>query len=396
MYLDKIEEKMLDGEFGEAVSLAMRTVVKMGEVFSAERLVKIKHAHVSGISYENIGDEGLSFLEEIASLGGRFSVPTTVNPGAMDTEKWREMGITPEVFEKQGRILRAFMRMGAKITLTCTPYLYEQIGFGDHLAWSESNAVLYANSIIGARTNRDGGPLALMEAIVGRAPLSGLHLDENRRPTLTIDFSTSEQFIFDNYLFSVAGLIAGRIAGNRVPYVIGLGRLKGDVENLKLFLAAAGASGGTGLVLIEGVSPEKVDDIPSERVEVDAGMLKEEMEKFNEDGEGIIVLGCPHLGLDEVQEIVEWIGKRGRAKRKIYLYTSRDVARMYEDKRKKLEELNIYMFADTCMVVSNLSAYGSRSVITDSGKAAFYLSSKGYNVSLVPRKIILERVAVSD
>jgi predicted aconitase len=396
MYLDKTEERMLEGEYGEAIALAMRAVVKVAEVFSAPRLVKIKHAHVSGVSYENIGDEGLGFLEEVEALGGKFAVPTTINPGAVDFDAWRWMGIEDAVYEKQIRILNVFRRMGAKITLTCTPYLYEEVGFGDHIAWSESNAVLFANSVIGARTNRDGGPLALMEAIVGRAPLSGLHLESNRKPVITIDFKGSRKYICENNLFSVAGLIVGRISGNRVPYVRGLSSLKEDVDGLKLFLSAVGATGGTGLTLIEGVSPENPEAMPEERVEVDERMIREELERFDSISDGVVVLGCPHLSLREVDQIVEWFARRGRAKMRVYLYTSREVARLYRDKAKSLEELNISLFADTCMVVSNLSAYASRSVITDSGKAAFYLSSKGYSVALMPRKLILERVTSGD
>ncbi|ABL78198.1 aconitase X catalytic domain-containing protein [Thermofilum pendens] len=388
MYLDKFEERMLEGELGEAVALAMRIVVKIAEIFSAERLVKIKHAHVSGVSYENIGDEGLEFLEGLAAKGGRFSVPTTVNPGAVDLELWRKMGVDESYVEKQLRIVGAFRRMGAKVTLTCTPYLYEDISPGDHLAWSESNAVLFANSVIGARTNRDGGPLALMEAIAGRAPLSGLHLDENRRPSLVVDFSESSRYIAENGLFSVAGLIVGRLAGNRVPLVRGLGLQRKDVEELKLFLAAVGATGGTGMVLIDGVSPEAPGDMPGEVEKIGVDDVKAELEKYGGSGWDAVVLGCPHLSYEEVASIIEWFERKGRPRSRVYLYTSREVASRLRSDR--LEKLNIHLFADTCMVVSNLGAYASRSVATDSGKAAFYLASKGYSVALLPRRKLLE------
>lgn len=388
---------MLSGEEGEAKALAMKVVVKVGEALGAESLVPIKNAHISGISYKNVGEEGLAFIEELASAGAVFSVPTTLNPGAFDLSAWRKMNVDEKLANGQLRIISAFRKMGATITLTCTPYLYSSIEFGDHLAWSESSAVLYANSVIGARTNRDGGPLALFEAIVGRAPMAGLHLVENRKPAITLDFTEIGERVEREGLLPVAGLVAGRLAGASVPLVKGL-RFRGNDE-VKLFLAAVGATGGTGLVLIEGVSPELRSANHSvtegtERVRVDWKAIQDELSRYGSaEGSGVVVLGCPHLSSNELKEMLEWFRRHGKPRRRVLLFTSRQALSGAD--REAVEEIGAEIYTDTCMVVSDLSRYAGREVVTDSGKAAFYLASQGYAVRLTSREKAL-RYAVGE
>ncbi|MEM4235218.1 MAG: aconitase X, partial [Candidatus Methanomethylicaceae archaeon] len=184
MYLSREEERMLSGEEGLAVQKAMQLLTALGEVFGAERMVKIESAQIAGVSYGNIGDAGMEFLEDWADLGGKVRVKSTLNPAGMDLDKWKEMGIDDEYYQRQMRILKAFEKMGVEITCTCTPYLVgNRPRSGAHVAWSESSAVVFANSVLGARTNREGGPSALAAAITGRTPCYGLHLEDNRVPT---------------------------------------------------------------------------------------------------------------------------------------------------------------------------------------------------------------------
>lgn len=398
MYLTRREERILDGEEGEAKSLAMKVVVKVGEALGAERLVKIKNAHVSGISYKNIGDAGLDFLEELVKKGARVSVPTTINPAGFDTGQWEKMNVDSEFYLKQMKVIQAFLSMGVKPSLTCTPYLYTKLSPGDHVAWAESNAVLYANSVIGARTNRDGGPLALFEAIAGRAPYVGLHLDEGRVPGVLIDFEDVREILSKKKLYQVAGYIVGRIAGNRVALVKNTGLKASMLDQVKLFLAAVGAAGGTGMVVLPGISPEYKEELEgeaSERVSVDKAELREVLETYNYEEPEVVVIGCPHLSSEEINSIIEKVERMGGAKRRLLLFTARWNEPTLTKFSGKMEKLGIEVYFDTCMVVSNLKDFASERIVTDSAKAAYYLASQGYKVRLASREDAL-RLACSD
>lgn len=386
MELSKEEEALLDGERGEAVALAMKAVVRVGEALGAERLIPVKWAHISGISYKNIGDAGLEFIEGLAEKGARVAVKTTLNPAGMDLDRWREMGVDPVFAEKQKRIITALARMGVEPTLTCTPYLYGTIKPGDHLAWAESNAVLYANSVLGARTNRDGGPLALFEALVGRAPLVGLHTDEGREAEAVIDLGDVKGLAAEYP--QVAGYVVGSIAGPRVVVAEGLPHL--DLWEVKLFLAAVGASGGTGLVYLPGVSPEepRVRD-GAERIHVDEEAFMDVINRYRGE-DGVAVIGCPHLSRREVEDIIRYVGMRGGARRRLILFTARSAG--LGDLAGKASRLGVEIYYDTCMVVSPLVGHLGGRVVVDSAKAAYYLASQGYMVRIASRRELLEYV----
>ncbi|WP_457741713.1 aconitase X, partial [Thermococcus sp.] len=178
MFLTKEEELILSGEYGYALQKAMEILVALGEVYGAERLIPIKSAQIAGVSYKNLGEAGLEFLRDFVKAGAKVSVYTTLNPAGIGNE---------EFMEKQKEVLELYRMMGIEVTSTCTPYYGANLPkFGDHLAWSESSAVSFANSIIGARTNREGGPSSLASAIVGKTPEYGLHLDENRKATVKV------------------------------------------------------------------------------------------------------------------------------------------------------------------------------------------------------------------
>ena len=365
----------------------MEAVVKVGEVLGAERLIRIVNAHISGISYRNIGDEGLEFLKSLAEKGARFSVPTTVNPAGMDLSKWKEMGVTEEFAIKQLEILDALRFMGAKLALTCTPYRYIKIRFGDHLAWSESSAVLYANSILGARTNRDGGPLALFEGLVGSAPLVGMHLSESRVPTVVYDLSNLRS---ECNMVSELGYFIGRAEKRGVPAIINLPKNFSEIKNLKLFLASIGTSSGIAMVLIQGISPEfKEDYLKGLNV---VKPMKSDLVEIRESffaKDGVVVLGCPHLSPEEIAELANKL-KDSRVTKRMILFTSRAAAKLARNQIKLLQERGVDVFFDTCMVVTDLKNMGIKDVVVDSAKAAYYLQSQGYNVNLMSREEALE------
>lgn len=385
------EKEMLSGSLGEGVALAMEAVTGVAEVLGAPRLVRISSAHISGVSYRNLGEEGAEFLEELAAKGAKFSVPTTVNPAGFDLEASGKMGVSEDERELQMRIIRALALMGARITLCCTPYLISSPSFGEHLAWAESNAVLYANSVIGARTNREGAPLSVLEAIVGRAPYVGLHLDEERNPTVIVDASGVKSFVERTGAVSALGYLLGAKVKVGVPMLVNAPRNLAHPSSLRQFLAAVGAASSIGMVLIEGVSPEfrRVEGL--EELRLEEGELEEILEMWSGEEFDAVALGCPHLSPGELAKLASRL-RGGKLKKRVLAFTSRWAVSRAADAVAALRRSGVEVYVDTCMVVGNLSALGIRKCATDSAKAAYYLSNQGYKVILAPRDRLLEMV----
>src|SRR5512136_3200273 len=212
MELTREEEGILEGREGGTRQRMMELLAGRGKVFSASRLIPVASAQVSGASYKTIGRWGLAWLE---SLDARVTVPTVLNPVGMDREKWREAGIPADFAENQEKVLAVYRRLGVRLECTCTPYEILPTRFGEHLAWAESSAVAFANAVLGARTNREGGPGALAAAIVGRTGAYGLHLDPNRRATLRVVVKARLRTPAD---YSALGAWVGQAVGQGVPY----------------------------------------------------------------------------------------------------------------------------------------------------------------------------------
>src|SRR5512136_1814439 len=253
MNLDPEEEKILAGEKGETRQKMLELLIALGKVFGAERLVRIRSAQVSGASYKTIGEYGLAWL---SSLDARAVVPAVLNPIGMPRGRWQEMGIEPAFAARQQAVIAAYERLGVILECTCTPYYLHETSFGDHLAWSESSAVSYANSVIGARTNREGGPGALAAALIGKTPCYGLHLKENRKPQVVIDVPTeTRNWTVADY--GALGFHAGKLVGNRIPYFTGI---RPERDHLKALGAAMAATGAVALYHVDGVTPEALEN----------------------------------------------------------------------------------------------------------------------------------------
>ncbi len=371
MYLSREEERMLAGEEGEAVRKSMEILVTLGDIYGAGRLIPVKSAQVSGVSYKTIGDAGLEYLEDL-SADAKVRIRTTLNPPGMDMEQWKELYVPEDFAEKQMRILNAYAKMGIELSCTCTPYLAgNRPKAGEHLAWAESSAVSFANSVLGARTNREGGPSALAAAITGRTAEFALHLNENRKATVIFDVN----FEPDYFDYAMLGVVAGRIAGGGVPYFRGIKQASED--SLKSLGAAMAASGSVALYHVEGITPEYGTALPDKdgvkRIPVEEGMLEDEREKITTaDDVELITVGCPHSSPEELRNIAAFLrGKKRKDKVELWVYTSRVVK---ETEREAVDIIEQYgkVVADTCMVVSPLEVR-FRSVGTNSGKAASYL-----------------------
>lgn len=376
MYLTREEERILAGEYGPEYQKALKALVKLGEAMGAEKLVNIVHAHISGISYRNIGDAGLEFIEELSKA--RVKVFSTCNPAGFDLEFWGLLNVPKGFFEKQLRIIKALSRMGVEITCTCTPYYIREPSFGEHLAWGESSAVLYANTVYGARTNREGGPSSLFAALIGKTPYMGVHLDENRKPRIVINANVH---IEEQAYASTLGFAVGEIAKNKIPYIKIGSILSEKLDLIKAMCAGVGTSSPLPLCIVENVSPE-AENIDLSCVEEKAFIEKSDLEKYfskySYEGEfDIVFLGCPHLSLEEVFSVWKIVSKeRRRVKYPTFLAISRH---MYDKiPYSVIEELKKYgaiVLKDTCLVVAPLNNMGVSKVATNSIKHAYYLEN---------------------
>jgi predicted aconitase len=384
MYLTRDEERMLAGEEGPGVAKALQLIVSLGEVFGAERLVPVESAHVSGVSYKNLGEAGLEWLEDQAKLGARARIRATLNPAGMDLTRWEEMGV-PEAFaEGQLKVIRAFETMGVDPTCTCTPYLVGNVPkVGSQVAWAESSAICFCNSVLGARTNRESGPTSIASAVTGLAALYEYRLDENRLPGKLVEVEAKLKTTLD---YSALGYVTGKMLGTTIPYFRGLG--DPGIAALKTLGAACATSGGIALWHGEGVTPEAKAVAPHlkglEEVTVENSDIAEAKAKFTSDvSEPITCVGCPHCSLEEVAEVAGLV--KGRTlKKRLWVFTSRGV---WEHALRlgfvrDIEDAGGKIYVDTCMVVAPLKDMGWRDVSLNSFKGAQYCSNMGLRTSL--------------
>ncbi len=375
MFLTREEEKMLAGEEGRAAQKAMQILVALGKIYGAEKMVKVSSVQVSGVSYKNLGDAGLEFLDELA-VDGRARVKTTLNPAGMSLTDWKSQGIGAAFAEKQLKVIDAYRRLGVEISCTCTPYLAGNTpGFGQHIAWGESSAVAYANSVIGARTNREGGPSALAASLTGRTPLYGLHLEENRVPTLAVDVEVPLRSPED---FSAMGYFVGRAATDGVPLFRGV--RQAGVEELKTLSAALASSGGVAMYHVEGLTPEsKLKPEGHEAIAFTPKELQEARALLDGDGSpDFVAVGCPHCSLSELETLARLLrGKK--VSREFWVCCSREVKRRSDDAgySRWIEASGAKFATDTCMVVAPVEELGYRVVATNSAKACHYLRNAG-------------------
>jgi len=380
MELTLSEKQMLQGEFGPATRKAMEILVALGTIYQAEKMIPVSSVQVSGVSYDNLGEAGLDFLSEMAAGGGKAQVLTTLNPAGMDIEDPTSLGISPEFAGQQQRVIDAFGRMGIITTCTCTPYLTGNLPhYGEHIAWAESSAVCYANSVLGARTNREGGPSALAAALTGRTPAYGLHLAENRAPSLTIQVKAQ---LTENDEFGALGLLAGRQIEmrkqNRVVYIQGI--QQASLENLKSFCASLATYGGAGLFHMQGITPEANLFAPTaDAVEFSQADIQSAARSLNDESAAeidFVSLGCPHLSILEIARVAELL--RGqKVKKTFWITTARPTRQMAERMGYTaiIEEAGAVIAADTCCVVAPIQGR-FHTLATDSAKACYYAYGK--------------------
>ena len=387
------ERAIAAGSRGDGAAMALRIVAETARLMGAGRLLPIESAHIDGALYH--GDSGTLFAEKLVAGGARVSVRATLNVGAIDLTGCSRNRLASHEREMATRMMTAYRDLGCEPTWTCAPY---QAGhrprFGSQVAWGESNAVAFCNSVLGARTNRYGDFLDIACAIAGRAPDYGLHRAENRVATVVVDVSRVDPaFLSSDIAWPVLGNLYGRVIGDAVGVVSGITHTPGE-DALKGFGAAAASSGAVGLFHIAGVTPEAPDvrtalngAPPSGTVVVTDDMIRDSQRRLSTaeraDRIDAVAIGSPHLSLDEFDRLEALL--QGRPVRvPIYACTGRHVLAQLDaqGRRSALEANGIIVVADTCIVVTPiLPATPGAVLMTNSGKFAHYApSNTGYSV----------------
>jgi hypothetical protein len=385
------EQAMLDGAEGPGVQRAMEIVATLGRIYGAPDLVPVTHVQIAGVSYKNLGDAGVQFLLEWAAEGAQVRVPTTLNPAGMELDRWEDMGIDPAFARPQLSAIDAFTTMGVTPTMSCTPYLFP--GYtprrGNHLAWAESSAVIFANSIIGARSNREGGPSALAAAIVGRTPRYGYHLDSERLADIIVEVRCPVRDVAD---FGALSYVIGKQVGNATLWFADLAdqlpALPADItqggaagDRLKTLGAGLAAYGAVALFHIAGYTPEARD--------LGEALLKPNARRFVVDSLDpgytvmdadpdlrqidLVTIGCPHASLSEIEQIAGMLQGQ-HVSTQLWVTT----ARITRDRARAagwvqvIEAAGGQVVADTCAVVAPVRSIGITTMATNAGKMACY------------------------
>ena len=382
--LTEFDRALLDGQHGQAAQMAMHIVLRMAELQGARSLVDVTQAHIDGCIYT--GPASLRFAQQLVKWGAKVRVPTTLNSISVDQRRWRELGIDPALGEPASALGDAYMAMGAQLSYTCAPYLLDTAPkAGEQIVWAESNAVVYANSVLGARTLKYPDYLDICIALTGRAPLIGCHLDAQRKARLQIELPALGDL--DDAFYPLLGYHIGALAGSRVPLVLGLESRKPSLDDLKAFGAAFATTSAAPLFHIAGVTPEAID--PAQVLEADAvipvekirlkDLLKSwrELNSARDNRVDVVSLGNPHFSLSEFAHLARLcLGRHKHPNVVLAITCGRAVL---EQARQAghiavIEAFGATLVTDTCwcMLGEPVIPPAATTLMTNSGKYAHY------------------------
>jgi hypothetical protein len=388
--LEDRDRALLEGERGDGAALAMRLVVTMAEIARAPRLRDVTRAHIDSCLYH--GQAGLDFAERLLAGGAAVRVPATLNVSSLDLLHPDLVRLDPRTRDRATRLMDAYVAMGCRPTWTCAPYqLPDRPGFGEHVAWAESNAIVFANSVLGARTNRYGDFIDACAAITGRVPDSGLHTDDGRRATLLLRLRGVPDALADeDLLYPVLGHLLGRRAGSAVAAIEGIPPGTSE-DRLKAVGAAAASSGAVALFHAIGVTPEAptwdavaADGAREEVVTLaDLRAARDELSPVPDGAEiGAVSVGTPHASEAELRRLATLVADAS-PRVPLYMNTGRAQLSAVGSVADDLAAAGVTVVTDTCTYITPVLHDLTGAVMTDSGKWAWYAPSNlGYEVAL--------------
>lgn len=383
--LSDSDNAFLSGRHGKAMEVAMRIISRISEVQGASRLIDVTQAHVDACIYT--GPASVKFAEKMRDWGGRVRVPTSLNAISVDQKRWRAQGVDDLLGVPADRLANLYIEMGAQPTFTCAPYLLgQQPRFGANVAWSESNAVVFANSVLGARTMKYPDFLDVAVAMTGRAPLAGPYVDEHRKPGVIIEVPAFDGA--DDALFPLLGYTVGATAGNRIPLVVGLKKNSMSLDDLKAFGAAFATMSSAPMFHIAGVTPEAPSimalmESTAEAIDhivLDRSRLATEWGELNSATRAdvdLVSLGNPHFSLTEIWRLSILCRDRTKNEKVALVVATNRV--VYDSAKQdglidQLEKFGVYFVTDTCwcMITDPIIPPSTRTIMTNSAKYAHY------------------------
>jgi predicted aconitase len=380
------ERAMLDGGRGPGTAMAMRMVAALAGVLGAERLIPITGAHIDSCLYH--GQAGLDFAQRLAGLGAAVAVPTTLNVSSLDLMHPGLVRLPPADAVPARALMDAYRALGARATWTCAPYqLAQRPALGEDNAGAESKAIVFANSVLGARTERYGDFIDICAAITGRVPHAGLHLPEHRVPTLELDCSAlPAALLAEEAVWAALGDVVGRRSGTGIPLLTGIDPAVADEDRLKALGATAASSGGVALFHVAGVTPEAVaaagdpawSALPA--AAVTTGMLRAARDELSTAGPSApldaVALGTPHFSVREFGKLAAALEGRPAFHPgcTVWINTSREVLAQAREAGlvQPAEERGARIVVDTCTYITPILGPEERTVMTPSGKWAWY------------------------
>ena len=394
MRLTDEEKSILDGKQGEAARIALAVLVDLGELYGAEELMTVSQVHIDATLY--MVDAGLEFAEKLADLGGKVAAPTSLNPSSIDLQRWKAYRVPPEILPKHKRMEAAYLKMRATPTWTCTPYQNGIIPrYGEQIAWGESNAIAFANSIIGARTNRYADLMDICAAVIGKVPKFGLHLTENRKARMLVQLKEITTQMFENEaIYPLIGYLLGEIAGDQVAAITGIPK-NVKIDSLKGFCAAAASSGAVGLFHMVGITPEAQTlemclhgNKPQNAYDITPELIKKTEDRLwmmKKDPVDLIVTGCPHYSPTEFNRLAKLInGKKVHGSVIFWVFTNRSVYAWIKANGilADLTDAGVMVFTDGCPLQHPKETWHFTAAMTDSAKFANYcFSHSGFDAA---------------
>ncbi|NSX93933.1 aconitase X [Agrobacterium tumefaciens] len=369
---------MLEGRDGIAARQAMRIIVAMAAQQGASTLVDVTQGHIDGCIYASPAN--LTFAEKMADMGGKVRVPTTMNAISVDKAHWRAQGVPEDFGDPAARLADAYVRMGCRPTFTCSPYLLDSApSAGESIGWAESNAVIFANTVLGARTAKHPDFLDLCIAMTGRAPLSGVYLEENRRPQRIVDVALPAGI--DDAFWPLVGYLAGKAAPDCIPLLRGLGAAKPSRDDLKALCAAFGTTSASPMLHIEGVTPEAglapletAGTVTISLADMAAGwsLLNEGPEEVQ-----LVAIGSPHASLEECRALAAvFNGRKRHADVAVIVTAGQQVidAALQDGTLQSLKDSGVQVLPDLCWCSISEPVFPTktRALMTNSGKYAHY------------------------